>query len=384
MRKRDDTLSRMEPQNVLHRPMSASDLLRPFERAGGMAAADDQWAQAITPWQWSFPRDHGSHPEYRTEWWYFTGNLSDEAGKQYGYQLTFFRHGMRWKASDPANPWSLRDLFLAHFTITDVSRGRFSFAEKTSRTGPRLAGADGERMNIWLLDWSAEMKGDVIELSARNSGMELKLQLSPAKPRILHGEKGLSRKGFRQGQSSYYYSYPSLKTSGRIKTPGSGTVQVSGVSWFDHEFGSNQLSPEQAGWDWFSLHLSDGRELMIYMLRNKDGSIEPASSGTLVEKDGSARHLNLPDIKVEVLDTWKSPRSKGTYSAEWRISIPGAQVRLTVSPLLADQELVTGGSTAITYWEGAVRGSGTSGGQNISVLGYVELTGYAGTLGGIF
>ena len=348
------------------------------------SAADDRWVQAIEPWQWSFPKDHGSHPDYRTEWWYFTGNLADEGGKQYGYQLTFFRQGVRVSPPDPGNPWSLRDVFLAHFTITDVSRGHFSLAEKTSRRGPGLAGADSDHMNVWLLDWSARMKGNVIELSARSTGMELKLELSPAKPHVLHGEGGLSRKGPGDGQSSYYYSYPSLRTTGYVRTSRGGSVHVSGISWFDHEFGSNQLSPGQAGWDWFSLHLSDGRELMIYMLRNKDGSIEPASSGTLVEKDGSARHLNLGDMKIEVLDTWKSPRSKGTYPAEWRISIPRAKITLTLSPLLAEQELVTGGSTGVTYWEGAVRGTGSSGGQSVSTLGYVELTGYAGSVGGIF
>jgi len=350
----------------------------------GAAADSDQWVQAIKPWQWSFPRDHGSHPEYRTEWWYFTGNLADESGKQYGYQLTFFRQGVRFSPGDAGNPWSLRDVFLAHFTVTDVSRGRFFFAEKTSRRGPGLAGAGQDHMDIWLLDWSAKMKDNTIELNARTTGMDLKLQLSPAKALVLHGTEGLSRKGPREGQSSYYYSYPSLRTTGYVRSPGGGSVRVSGISWFDHEFGSNQLSSEQAGWDWFSLHLSDGRELMIYTLRNKDGSTEPASSGTLVEKDGSARHLGLGDMKIEVLDTWKSPRTKGVYPAEWRISIPGAKIRLTVSPLLADQELVTGGSTGVTYWEGAVRGTGSSGGQNVSTLGYVELTGYAGSLGGLF
>jgi predicted secreted hydrolase len=346
--------------------------------------AADQWVQATQPRQWSFPQDHGSHPDYRTEWWYFTGNLADESGKQYGYQLTFFRQGIRTAPTDPDNPWSLRDVFLAHFTITNVSRGRFFFAEKTSRTGPGLAGAGRDNMDIWLLNWSARMEDNHIELSARSSGMELKLQLSPVKPHVLHGEGGLSKKGPREGQSSYYYSCPNLKTTGTVKTPGGGTAWVWGTSWFDHEFGSNQLSPEQAGWDWFSLHLSDGRELMIYFLRKKDGALESASSGTLIEKDGSTRHLNLEDIKIAVLGTWKSPRSKGTYPDEWRISVPGAQIELTISPLLADQELVTAGSTGVTYWEGAVRGTGRSGGRSVSAQGYVELTGYAGSMGDLF
>ncbi len=173
------------------------------------------------PWKWDFPRDHGSHPEFRTEWWYFTGNLIDATGKQYGYQLTFFRQGVSLQPKDPQNPWSIRDLYLAHFTLTDVSASRFWYDERTSRTGPGLAGAAKDEMDVRLLNWSATMKGNTILIEARRQDMELSLKLTPRKPLVFHGDGGLSKKGANKGQASYYYSYTDLRTDGTIKTPGS-------------------------------------------------------------------------------------------------------------------------------------------------------------------
>jgi predicted secreted hydrolase len=240
-------------------------------------------------------------------------------------------------------------------------------------------------MDVWLLNWSARMKDSRISLEAQSSNLELRLDLTPRKPLVLHGQNGFSRKGPGEGQASYYTSFTDLGTRGFLKSqPHSSRIAVSGKSWFDHEFGSNQLSPNQQGWDWFSLHLSDGRDLMIYLLRLKDGSIESASSGTLVASDGRTRHLTLAEVLVSVMDRWKSPRSGGEYPSRWRIQIPSAAVDLVLGPLVADQELKTEGSTRITYWEGAVAGKGTSAGQAVSCEGYVELTGYAGSLGGIF
>jgi predicted secreted hydrolase len=353
--------------------------------AVGPAHGGDQWAQVLEPRIWTFPRDHGAHPEYRTEWWYFTGNLQDEAGSRYGYQLTFFRQGIRSKVPDRASPWEIRDLYLAHFAITDVSKNQFHSTERVSRAGPGLAGARTDGMDVWLLNWSAKMKGSLISLEAKSSGMELRLDLTPRKPVVLHGQNGFSRKGPGKGQASYYASFTDLETHGFLITdPTSSRIAVRGQSWFDHEFGSNQLSESQKGWDWFSLHVSDRRDLMIYLLRLKDGSVEPASSGTLVEQDGTPRHLKLAEISVSVLNRWKSPRSGGEYPSRWRIRIPSEGIDLTVAPMVSDQELNTQNSTGITYWEGAVAGKGTSGGKAVSCDGYGELTGYAGSLGGIF
>jgi predicted secreted hydrolase len=349
------------------------------------AAFGDGWEQAAGPWRWAFPRDHGSHPEFRTEWWYFTGNLKDAAGKPYGYQLTFFRQGVSLQPKDPQNPWSVRDLYLAHFTLTDVTSGRFFYGERVSRKGPGLAGTAEDGMDVRLLNWSAKMEGNTIVIEARHQGMEASFNLTPRKPVVLHGEAGLSKKGPKEGQASYYYSYTDLQTDGTVKMPGPQLpVRVQGTSWFDHEFGSNQLAPNQVGWDWFGIHLSDGQDLMIYFLRRSDGSVEPTSSGTLVTRTGGATHLKLADIEVEVLDHWKSTKSGGTYPSQWRIFVRPANIKLVVTPLVDNQELITGGSTGVTYWEGAVAGSGTSGEKNITCQGYVEMTGYVGSLGGIF
>jgi predicted secreted hydrolase len=350
-----------------------------------MPAHGADWKQAAEPWKWNFPRDHGSHPEFRTEWWYFTGNLFDEAGKQYGYQLTFFRQGISLRPKDPQNPWSIRDLYLAHFTLTDVSASRFWYDERASRKGPDLAGAANNRMDVRLLNWSARMEGNTILIEARWQDMELLLKLTPRKPLVFHGEGGLSKKGANKGQASYYYSYTDLQTHGTISIPGSRSAfRVKGTSWFDHEFGSNQLAQDQAGWDWFSLHLSSGQDVMIYMLRRKDGSLEPASSGTLVDRSGKAAHLKLAEIGIEPLSRWKSPQSGATYPNQWRITIPTKNLQVIVAPLVANQELITGASTGVTYWEGAVSGAGTSDGSQVTCEGYVEMTGYSGSLGGIF
>lgn len=349
------------------------------------AFAADDWKQAFERRTWSFPRDHGAHPEFRTEWWYFTGNLRDAAGNRFGYQLTFFRQGVRLNPPEPANAWSLRDLYPAHFAITDVRQGSFHFAEQITRSGPGLSGAATDGMNVWNLGWSAKMTGDTIVIRAVHDDMALALELRPKKPLILHGDGGLSSKGPGTGQASYYYSFTDLAARGTIRTPASQMpVPVEGAGWFDHEFGSNILSRDQVGWDWFSIHLSDGRDLMLFFLRKRDGTVERESSGTLVEAGGKARHLKRDDIQVDVLGTWKSPRSAGIYPNQWRIRVPAAGIDLQFGPLVAAQELNTSGSTGVTYWEGAVNGAGTSAGRQVSGEGYVEMTGYAESLGGLF
>jgi len=353
---------------------------------GARAAAEEgAWAQALAPREWSFPRDQGAHPAYRTEWWYFTGNLADPAGARYGYQFTVFRVGLRTEPAQPDNPWSVRDAYLAHVAVTDVGQARFRYADRTSRAGPGLAGASREGLDVWVLDWFARSEAGTVRLRARTTDLELDLTLVPRKPVVLHGEQGLSHKGPRPGQASYYASLTDLATTGRVRTaPAEDFVPVEGTSWFDQEFGSNQLAPDQAGWDWFSLHLSDGRDLMLYLLRRVDGTVEPASSGTLVEPDGAARHLTLDQFAVEPLDHWTSPRTGARYPARWRLRVPAAEIDLTLAALVADQELVTEGSTGVVYWEGVVSGSGQARGEPVTCEGYVELTGYAGALGGLF
>ena len=348
-------------------------------RAGGV------WLQAQEPRTWHFPRDHGAHPEYQTEWWYYTGNLLDTAGRRYGYQLTFFRFGVNQDADTLANPWQLRDIYTAHAAITMEEGKTFCFKERVSREGPGLAGTRTDRMEIWLFNWSAGMRDGAILLEAYDAGLEIKLTLQPLKPPVLHGEGGLSRKGSVPGQASYYSSLTRLETRGTLRAGADNTpLSVTGLSWYDHEFGSNQLAPGQEGWDWFSLHLSDGRELMLYMIRKADGAVEEFSSGTLVEADGTWRHLRLSDFTVRVLKRWDSLQSGARYPARWQMRIPSAQIELLVTPLISNQELITGRSTGIIYWEGAVNAAGISQDAPITGQGYAELTGYAGSMGGIF
>jgi predicted secreted hydrolase len=349
------------------------------------ASADSRWEEAEGSRQWSFPRDHGTHRAFRTEWWYFTGSLisppDDFSG---GYQLTFFRTGIWEQPPIPDNPWSVRDLFLAHFTMTDALNGRFHWSERVSRTGPGLAGARDEGLEVWLHDWKAVQEGDRIYLQARSGEMALELTLFPRKPPVKHGEGGLSLKGPDTGQASWYYSMTSLDTKGLATLPDGTSVKVEGRSWFDHEFGSNQITEDQEGWDWFGLHLSNGSEIMIYMLRKTDGSVEPVSSGTLIRPEGSATHLVLNDFSVQVTGSWQSPVSGGTYPSGWRIIIPGEGIDIGITPVLKDQELVTEATAGIIYWEGAVTLKGRAGGEDVTGGGYVELTGYAGSMGGIF
>jgi len=353
-----------------------------LQTAGNAAASE--WAVAEGMRTWSFPRDHGSHPEYRTEWWYFTGVLAAADGRKFGYQLTFFRQGIVPVADDPGNPWSIRDLHLAHFTLTNVQEGSFRFGERASRAGPGLAGAGVGGLNAWVLDWSAAADGETFALVAREGAVGIRLSLRPRRPPVLHGTGGLSRKGPAAGQASWYSSVTDLETTGTVLTADGTGVAVRGASWFDHEFGSGQLAEDLAGWDWFGLRLSDGRSLMVYRLRRRDGAPAPASSGTLVGADGSVRHLTRDEVAIEPLATWRSPHSGARYPARWRVLVPAAGVALELTPLVPDQELRTGRSTGVTYWEGAVAGTGSAAGSPVAAEGYIELTGYAGGMGGLF
>ena len=356
-----------------------------FQHSFSQAQPGSEWKEAIRPRNWNFPEDHGAHREYQTEWWYFTGNLSDGSGSHFGYQLTFFRFGIRRPVPVNDNPWYLRDLFMGHFAITEEPEDRFRFAEKISREGPGLAGARSDRMEVWLFNWSAKMEDSTISLKAEDGPLQLDLVLTPLKPLVFHGTNGLSLKGQKKGQASYYTSFTDCATQGSIRVENNGpAIAVQGKSWFDHEFGSNQLDQDQDGWDWFSLHLSDGGEVMLYLLRRKGGLPEPASSGTLVEADGTSHHLTLQDFSLEVLKQWESPQSGALYPGKWRILIPSAGVDLLITPLIKNQELTTTDSTGIVYWEGAVTGAGDAGGKRITAQGYVELTGYAGSIGGVF
>lgn len=345
--------------------------------------ADEGFRLSLPGWQYAFPRDHGAHPDFKTEWWYYTGHLTGEHGEPFSYQLTFFRVGVRRPDPQASSAWSLHTLYFAHFALTDIKGQKFVYHEKVGRGALEMSGAKEDRYHVWLDDWQARADGEVHQLQAAVGDLRLDLRLTPGKPPVIHGRDGISQKAAGEGYASHYYSLTRLTTQGTLAYQGR-TYQVHGQSWMDHEFSSSQLAPYQTGWDWFSLQLDDGHDLMLYVLRHQDGSLDTYSSGTLVDPQGQGRHLQLVDFSIQTLATWKSAQSGTVYPAAWQISLPALGYELEIRPTVPNQELITSQSTQITYWEGSVRVSGTKNGQPVSGRGYVELTGYAGSLGGRF
>ena len=334
----------------------------------------------------AFPRDHGAHPEYKTEWWYYVGHLKTASGETFGYQLTFFRVALRkLRKPDPQarSAWSLNTVYFAHLALTDAARRTFAFREKAGRGALGLSGAAAGTLKVWIDDWQAELQGEDFHLLAKDEGLGLDLVLKPMKPPALHGEGGYSRKSEKSDAASYYYSLPRLDTRGTITVDGR-QLPVTGESWMDHEFFSSAMAPDLAGWDWFSLQLADGREVMLYLLRQKDGSVDPASAGTLIDPTGGVRHLKLADFKVKATGSWTSPHTRTKYPAGWEITIPEAGYRLTLTPTLPDQEIRAAAPARVTYWEGQVKIEGVKNGVPVAGVGYAELTGYAGGLGARF
>jgi predicted secreted hydrolase len=335
-----------------------------------VASPDDRWRLALPGYRYQFPRDHAAHPEFRTEWWYYTGHLQSADGRRYGFELTFFRVGIRREARS-RSAWALRDLYFAHFTVTDEDRRQFFVTDRINRGALGMAGARTDRYRVWIDTWQVELKGDEHHLRADNSDWAIDLRLRSAKPPVFHGENGVSQKALGRGKASHYYSLTRLVGTGFLRI-GREKLPVRALAWMDHEFGSNQLTPEQVGWDWYSLQLDDGRELMFYVMRLRDGGVEPVSSGTAVAVDGRARHLRLSDFHVQATGQWRSPTTGGLYPAGWRIQVPSEKLDVTLQPTVPQQEVVTHGGAGVSYWEGSVRVTGSATG-----VGYVELTGYA-------
>jgi len=334
---------------------------------GGEASG---FARAIGPRHWRFPRDHGPHPDYRTEWWYLTGNLDDAAGRRYGFQLTFFRTGLAPGAPERPARWATRSVWMAHFAITDVAAERFVFRERFARGGAMgLAGAERDPVHVWLEDWRLRRRpAGAWRLTAATEAMRLVLTLDPRKPPVRNGERGLSRKGPEPGQASYYYAIPRLQAKGWLHR-GKRRAAVTGRAWLDREWSTGSLPEATAGWDWFALQLDDGTDVMIYRLRPTGGGTSRFSAATITDADGTARHLETDEFSVTVTDHWT--RADGTrYPSSWRIDVATDERTLHVRPVLADQAV----DASVRYWEGAVdvRAGGDAVGR-----GYVELTGYA-------
>lgn len=354
----------------------------PGEAISFAAGPSPVFQRALVPRAYHFPADHGPHLGFQTEWWYYTGNLTTAAGRHFGYQLTFFRRGLA--PGDVQRPQSMatKDIYFAHFAITDVQAGTHAFYERFSRGAEGLAGASGDPYHVWLEGWSVESldtMGSKVHLRASSGGQTIDLSLAAETPVVENGNHGLSAKGEQPGNASYYLSLPRLATQGTIQV-GGGTFDVTGLSWFDHEWSTSALGPHDVGWDWFSLQLNDGRDLMFFQIRRQDGSISPVSSGTLTSPDGSTMSLDRQQVEVTVESRWTSPESGAAYPASWRIQVPSQGIDLEVQPWLADQE----NRGSLTYWEGAVHFQGTSEDRPVRGNGYIELTGYKGSLQGKF
>ena len=311
-----------------------------------------------------FPRDHGAHPAAAMEWWYYTGHLTDPSGGEYGFQVTFFR---------------VKELYLAHFAWTDVGRGRFVYEEKTHLGLPGMAGAAEGRLDVSNEGWSARSEGNRVRLVAGRRDLgELVLRLTPSKPPVLNGEAGFSRKGPGENDYTHYVTIPRFSAAGTLTSPKGVPLRLTGTAWFDHEWGPGVLPVDAVGWDWFALQLDDGSDLMLYRMRLPGDRASPFSAGTFAPRTGPPTPIRWGDVALASKSIWTSPHSRATYPAVWSLAVRSIGLDVTVTPLVADQELATLKSTGVTYWEGACRVEGTRSGRPIGGRAYVEMTGYAG------
>ncbi|HEV2097228.1 MAG TPA: lipocalin-like domain-containing protein [Chthoniobacterales bacterium] len=343
------------------------------------SAPPEAWNRAEPGFAYEFPRDHAIHRGFKTEWWYYTGNLFDAHGQRFGYELTFFRQGLRPPSEQ--NPERSRflvgDIMFAHFAVTDVNGRKFSYEQKTSRGAFGEAGFDEGRRIAWVEDWSLSFgQGGSFELAATSAEASIKLHLSPLSSPVIHGTDGVSQKSSNGEHASHYYSVPRLETTGELRTTREAFA-VHGESWFDHEWATNQLAAEQIGWNWLSVQWQDGSALMLYEMRLTGGKIDPTSSGTLIRPDGSTQNLSSSSFEITPLRRWRSPRSGAIYPVEWKVKLLGEQIEFTVRAALDDQELTL---APVAYWEGAVDAAGSEHGRSIEGRGYLELTGYAAPL----
>lgn len=363
-------------ENGRRAPSAVASLTAPVD------GSDAGYARADEVVELSFPMDHGPHPDFQTEWWYLTANLETTDGRRYGLQWTIFRRALRPSQPFRDSSWATRQVYLGHFAITDVERGRQHSFERLARGAVGLAGSEleaGGPLRVWLEDWSltSSEKGTAsFPWTLRANGLgdsggeptiSAEIDVRPSKPLVLQGDRGLSRKNSMAGGASYYYSFTRLAARGVLRI-GDRHESVTGTAWLDREWSTSVLAPDQTGWDWFSLQLDDGRDLMVYRLRLEGGGIDQASSGALVGPSGEKTPLAVDDFTLGVLERWTSPKGT-TYPIAWRLQLPKQGLDLEIRAVVADQEL----DVAFRYWEGAVdvTGIGSESGR-----GYVELVGY--------
>jgi predicted secreted hydrolase len=329
--------------------------------------------RSVVPgYHFQFPRDHFDHPDFRAEWWYYTGNLHAQDGHRYGFELVFFRQGQRSPqtraAGDNPSTWRVDDLYLAHLALTDIDGKGFRYNTRLNRAGPGIAGINFDERRIWNGNWQArwETASGAQRLIAVAEDLRFNIRLTPRKAPVINGENGVSQKAEGTGFASYYVSFPRLAVDGTVN----GTA-VSGLAWMDHEWFTNQLAPNQAGWDWFSIQLDNGTDLMLFQLRRTDGMIDPYSAGTFIDRDGHASHLKRADFDLQPIEFWRSPKTGARYPVRWRISVPSRKLTLDCAATVPQQELAAPEQQGTTYWEGAVIYSGSASGA-----GYLEMTGY--------
>jgi predicted secreted hydrolase len=333
-----------------------------------MMAASPEYRQALPGYRYQLPRDHFEHPDFRTEWWYYTGNVHAADGHRFGFELVFFRQGEQ--KGDAANPsaWRIGDLYLAHLALTDIDAGRFRYFQRLNRSGPGIAGASQSESRVWNANWEAKWDPATAAqtLTAVAEGVRFTLRLTPRTAPVIHGENGVSQKAAGEGKASYYVSFPRLDVAGTLNG-----AAVTGTAWMDHEWFTHQLEPNQQGWDWFSVQLDSGADLMLFQLRQSGGAIDPFSSGTYIASGGRTTHLKRADFELQPIDWWTSPRTKTRYPIRWRITVPSLHLALECAAAIPAQELVAEDDAFPNYWEGAVTYSGTGKG-----VGYLEMTGY--------
>ncbi len=352
-----------------HKPssgMNVSSALGGGDNAG--------YQRAYQPRLLQFPTDHGPHPDFRNEWWYVTGNLADAQGRQFGYQLTLFRIALSPTAPVADSIWRSQQVYMGHFALTDVLGQEHYGFERFSRGAAGLAGAQAAPFRVWLENWQLmSLQSDLfpLRIQAEEQQIKIDLTLNAGKAMVLQGNQGLSQKSAEPGNASYYYSYTRLPTQG-VVTIGDQSLTVSGASWLDREWSTSALGPDQSGWDWFALQLDDGRDLMFYRLRRKDGGMDLLSQGVLVASDGQARLLRGNELELQPIGAWTSSDSGDRYPASWRLRLPAEQLNLTITPKVADQEM----RLSVRYWEGAVAVNGQASGKAISGQGYLEMTRY--------
>lgn len=340
---------------------------------GGVAPG---FQKADRPREFRFPADHGSHDGFRSEWWYFTGNLQASNGAQFGYQLTLFRNAlgpaMLADHSSEESAWRTRQIYMGHFALTDVANQAHFASERFAREALGLAGSRRDPLRVWVDDWSVELVNGVWQLAAASNNHSIRLVLEALKPPVLQGDDGLSVKS--EGNASYYYSLTRMQTEGQLSIA-DNDYQVTGLSWLDREWSTSSLSSQQSGWDWLSLQFDNGWELMFYQLRQTDGSPDPHSTGVLVDRAGKSKPLPLSQLEMTPARYWESPQGV-RYPVAWHVKSPAHELALFVDARVDAQEM----PLAFRYWEGAVNVSGTLRGLPVAGSGFLELTGYG--LGG--